>query len=323
MYEARSFWTTAAGQGALQTEVLAALRPGEVRVRTLFGAISRGTEALVFHGRVPESEWDAMRGPHQAGSFPFPVKYGYITVGIVEEGAGVGTTVFCLHPHQTAFHVPAEQVTPIPAHIPPERAVLAANLETALNGVWDAGIAPGDRVTVVGAGVVGCLVGWLAARIPGTTVTLVDVLPERAGLAEQLGLRFCLPADAPSDQDQVVHASASPAGLATAIGCAGIEAVVLEMSWYGSGTVPAPLGGAFHSRRISLRSSQVGRIPPGRAPRWTYRRRLAVALDLLAAPELDHLIDGESSFDDLPATMARITRQSGVLCHRIVYPSAR
>ena len=320
---ATAFWTIAPGTGALRTEPLPVPDEGQVLVRTLFTGISRGTESLVFRGLVPESQHQAMRGPHQQGDFPFPVKYGYIAVGVVESGRLAGRSVFCLHPHQDRFVVDEALVVPLPHHLPPERAVLTANLETALNGVWDAGLGPGDHVTVVGGGVVGCLVAWLAGRIPGTTVTLVDLLPERAQTAHHLGIGFALPDAAPANQDCVVHASGSPAGLATALRLAGVEAMVLEMSWYGDRPVPTPLGGAFHSRRLHIRSSQVGRIPPHRAPRWTYRRRLGVALDLLSDPTLDVLIDGESPFDQLPDTMATLTRQPGALCHRVVYPGAR
>jgi threonine dehydrogenase-like Zn-dependent dehydrogenase len=288
-----------------------------------FSGISRGTESLVFHGRVPPSQHDAMRGPHQRGAFPFPVQYGYMAVGTVQTGPMRGTDVFCLHPHQDWFVVDESLLAPLPEALPAHRAILTANMETALNGVWDAGIGPGDRVTVVGAGVVGTLVAWLASRIPATQVTLVDILPQRASLARTLGIDFSLPDDAPGDQDQVVHASGHPNGLNTALRCAGVESTVLEMSWYGDRPVPALLGGAFHSRRLRLRSSQVGRIPPHRAPRWSFSRRLTAAMTLLEDPILDHLIDGESPFSELPATMARVTGQPGSLCHRVVYPGAQ
>ena len=323
MQTATSFWTIAPGRGALRTAPLRSPGDGEVLVRMRFSGISRGTESLVFHGRVPPSQYASMAGPHQQGTFPFPVQYGYIAVGTVESGPQAGTDLFCLHPHQDWFVLPESLVAPLPPGLPAERAVLTANMETALNGVWDAGIGPGDRVTVVGAGVVGSLVAWLAGRIPGTEVTLVDVLPERAAVAEALDLSFALPSQAPLDQDHVVHASGHPDGLDTALACAGVEATVLEMSWYGDQRVPARLGAAFHSRRLNLKSSQVGRIPPHRAPRWNYRRRLQAAMTLLQDPALDILIDGESPFAAMPDTMVRITSSPGTLCHRIVYPGAR
>ncbi|AKJ95647.1 dehydrogenase [Thioalkalivibrio versutus] len=326
----QAFWVVRPGTGELRPEALAEPVSGEVRVRTQFSAISRGTESLVFHGRVPASQYQAMRAPFQAGEFPGPVKYGYISVGTVEavgEGdAPLGQRVFCLYPHQSAYVVPADAVVPIPDAVPAERAVLAANMETAINAVWDAHSGPGDRIAVIGAGVVGLLVAWLLRAIPGTEVTLIDPNPQREDVAARLGLSLCTPdaAQANSDLqglDGVVHASGNPAGLEQALALAGVEARVVEMSWYGDQPVPAPLGEAFHSRRLTLRSSQVGRIPPERAARWDYRRRLALALSLLTDPALDALISGEDAFADLPTAMQRVSGPEAerTLCHRIRY----
>lgn len=301
----------------------AELRPGRLGrgtlVETLYSGISRGTERLVFRGAVPESEYERMRGPAQEGAFPFPVKYGYCAVGRVVEGDLAGRTVFTLHPHQTRFRLPDAALTPLPEGLPAERAVLAANMETALNLLWDSGAAAGDRIAVIGAGVVGALTGYLAARLPGTEVTLVDRLPERAALAERLGCGFATPADAPRDCDVVLHLSATGAGLATAIDCAGTEATVVEGSWQGAGATPVPLGGAFHSRRLRLVSSQVGRLPPARAPRWDPARRVAKALDLLLDPALDTLVSGETAFAELASQYAGILADPETLCHRIRY----
>lgn len=319
---ATAFWTQAPGLGALHQEPLPALGEGEVRVHTLFSAVSRGTEALVFQGHVPESEWQRMRAPFQAGNFPGPVKYGYVNVGVVEAGpeALLGREVFCLFPHQDRYVVPATAVTPLPSGLPAARAVLAANMETAVNGCWDAEPHVGDRIAVVGAGVVGALVAWLCAAIPGTRVRLVDVSPRRAELARALGVDFCLADQAPADNDLVIHASGNPEGLRHALTLAGDEARVVEMSWYGDRDVSLPLGEAFHSRRLRLVGSQVGRLPADQTPRWDYRRRLALALDLLRDPRLDALISGESDFRELPDLMPRLTAAAGeVLCHRLRY----
>ena len=319
---AHAFWVVSPGRGELRAETLSDPAAEEVQVRTRFSGVSRGTEALVFQGFVPPSQHQAMRAPFQAGDFPGPVKYGYASVGEVERGPDElrGQTVFCLHPHQDRYVVPAAAVRPLPDALPAERAVLAANAETALNVVWDAGIAPGDRVCVIGAGVVGCLVAWLAGGIPGTRVTLVDLEPTRASIAQTLGVLFAEPDAAPADQDVVVHTSASDNGLATALACAGMEARVVEASWFGDHRPAVPLGEAFHARRLELRSSQVGQLPAGRRARWSHRRRLALALDLLVEPRLDCLISGESRFTDLPALMPQLAKAGGdVLCHRIVY----
>jgi hypothetical protein len=320
---AQALWYVAAGRAEIRPERIAAPAAGEVRVRALHGALSRGTERLVSSGQVPESEFDRMRAPHMGGSFPFPVKYGYATVGRAEDGPAelAGRAVFALYPHQTAFTLPADAVIPVPPGVPAARAVLAANMETALNAVWDAAPGPADRIAVVGAGVVGALVAWLAGCLPAAQVTLVDIDPRRAALAATLGVGFAAPGAAPRDCDIVVHASGSPFGLATALGLAGNEATVLELSWYGAGEVGAPLGAAFHSRRLKLVSSQVGQVAPSHRPRWTHRRRLAAALDLLADPRLDALLAPAVAFADLPARLPGILApESGVLCQLIDYP---
>jgi hypothetical protein len=268
---ASALWYRAPGQVEIRREEMAPPGVDEVRVKTIYSAISRGTESLVFGGRVPVSEFERMRAPFMAGDFPFPVKYGYAAVGRVESGAGAlqGKNVFALFPHQTAFNIPASAAVALPEDVPPRRAVLAANMEAALNGVWDATPAPADRIAVVGAGVVGSLVAYLCGRIPGTDVTLIDINPDRAKLAGTLGVSFAEPGKARGNCDLIVHASGSPDGLRTALELGGDEATVLEMSWYGDAAVTAMLGGSFHSRRLRLVSSQVGRLAPSHRPRWT------------------------------------------------------
>jgi 2-desacetyl-2-hydroxyethyl bacteriochlorophyllide A dehydrogenase len=320
---AAAFWVAAPGRGEIRPETLPAPAPDEVLVRTLYSGISRGTESLVFAGRVPESERARMRAPFQAGEFPAPVKYGYSSVGVVEQGPpGLeGETVFCLFPHQTRYVVPARAVQPLPRGLPPARAVLAANAETAVNGLWDAALQPGDRVRVIGAGVVGCLVAWLAARIPGCEVQLIDLQPARAATAAALGVAFALPADAAPDADVVIHASGAPDGLALALQLAAFEATIVEMSWYGDRSVSLPLGAAFHAKRLQIRSSQVGQVAGAQRARWDHARRLRLALRLLAEGDApDALLSGEDEFAALPQVMARLTAEPGAtLCHRIRY----
>ncbi|MCV0394795.1 MAG: zinc-binding alcohol dehydrogenase [Rhizobiaceae bacterium] len=320
MKPARAFWLTAPGRSELrEAEIVPG--PDDVLVETLFSGISRGTERLVAEGRVPASEHARMRCPMQEGDFPFPVKYGYAAVGIAREGPPdlVGRCVFSLHPHQDRFTAAADMVVPLPDTVPAGRAVLAANMETALNVVWDAGVGPGDRVTVIGAGVVGALAGWLAARMPGTEVTLVDIDEGRSSLAATLGCGFATPERAPRECDIVIHASATQAGLTTALEAAGVEARVVEASWHGDRDPVVPLGGSFHAKRLSIVSSQVGMVPAARRPRWTRRRRLEKALELLADERLDALISGETPFPELPARYAAILADPATLCHRIRY----
>jgi hypothetical protein len=319
---ARQFWIRSPGQGEIVTAPLAPRQDHEVLVRALYSGVSRGTESLVFRGEVPESVYESMRAPFQEGAFPGPVKYGYSSVGEVIEGPRslVGRAVFCLFPHQDVYCAPADAVSPVPDGVPPERAVLAANMETAVTAMWDGRPGPGDRVVVVGAGVVGLLSAWLSRQIPGAEVTVVDIDPGRATAAEALGLAFTSTPPQESWADLVVHASGQPDGLRTALRVAAPEGTILELSWYGSREVSAPLGEAFHARRLTLRSSQVGRIPPERAPRWTGRRRLGLALELLEDPSLDALISGESDFEDLPSVLEQLSQSPvGTLCHRIRY----
>ena len=322
---ARAFWLATPGWGEIRAERLKRPGPDEALVRTLYSGVSRGTESLVFRGAVPPSQHQAMRAPFQQGEFPAPVKYGYCSVGVVETGPAAlcGRIVFCLYPHQDRYVVPAAALTPIPPAIPPGRAVLAANLETALNVLWDAAPRLGDRITVIGAGVVGCLIARLAGRLPGCAVQLVDMDPRRAAIARHWGVRFASPEQAEREQDRVIHASGSPAGLATALGLAGFEATVVEASWFGARPVSLPLGEAFHSQRLTIQSSQVGHLSAAQRGRWDHRRRMATVMALLDDPALDALISGESPFADLPRVLAELSANpNGVLCHRIVYPGA-
>lgn len=310
---ARAFWTVAAGRGEIRTETLPPPAPGTLGVRTLASGISRGTEALVFAGGVPPGQHAAMRAPLMAGDFPFPVKYGYSAVGIAE----TGRRVFVLHPHQDRFRAAAAMCIPVPDAVPTRRAVLAANMETALNIVWDAAPLAGERILVIGAGVVGLLTAALLARIPAAEVTVVDILAARAPLAHRLGCRFAPPEDAPGGQDLVVHASASEAGLRLALDRAGFEARIVEASWFGDRAPALPLGEAFHARRLRLISSQVGSVATAMRGRRSHAERLGLALALLTDDAFDGFLEPATSFDDLPAAMPRLL--AGGLCHVITY----
>jgi hypothetical protein len=322
MTRARAFWTVAEGHGEIRDEQVTAATASDVVVRTEFSAVSRGTESLVFNGRVPRSEYRRLRAPFQVGEFPFPVKYGYASVGLVESGPQklVGRRVFVLYPHQTRYTVPVDAVHPVPDAVPARRAVLAANLETAVNALWDGGPQVGDRIGVIGAGTIGCLVAWLASRIVGCDVELSDINPARRSIAERLGVRFREPSAPGPDADLVFHASGAPGGLASALAAGGLEATVVDLSWYGDQVVPLSLGETFHSRRLTIRSSQVGRIASAQAARWDTRRRMALVMSLLANDALDALMTGESVFDELPDVLERLAAAPGdELCHRIRY----
>ncbi|MFF7329891.1 zinc-binding alcohol dehydrogenase [Streptomyces sp. NPDC008150] len=319
---ARAFWLRSPGHGEIRDVTLPEPSRDEVVVRTLWSGVSRGTETLVFRGGVPGSQHTVMRAPFQEGDFPGPVKYGYLNVGVVEEGPEhlTGRTVFCLYPHQSRYVVPLAAVTPVPESVPAARAVLAGTVETAVNALWDAPPLIGDRVAVVGGGMIGCSVAALLARFPGVRLQLVDADPARAATAAALGVDFAAPEDALGECDLVVHASATERGLARSLELLRTEGTVLELSWYGDRLVSLPLGEAFHSRRLVLRSSQVGTVSPARRATRDYGDRLALALDLLTDPALDALVTGESAFDELPDLLPKlVSGEVPALCHRIRY----
>jgi threonine dehydrogenase-like Zn-dependent dehydrogenase len=320
--QAFAFWLREPGLGEIRPVALADPGPDEVRVRTLRSGISRGTETLVFRGGVPADQYAGMRAPFQDGDFPGPVKYGYLNVGIVEQGPArlQGRTVFCLYPHQTAYVVPAQSVAVVPDDVPAARAVLAGTVETAVNALWDAAPLVGDRVTVVGAGMVGCCVARLLARFPGVHVTLVDVDAGRGDLAAALGVDFAAPANADDGRDLVLHTSATSAGLQQSLELLRPEGAVIDLSWYGDADVTLSLGGAFHSRRLGIRASQVGAVALARRTSRTTTDRLALALDLLRDSAFDALLTGVSPFEELPDVMSRLSAGTlPAVCHSITY----
>ena len=327
---ARSLWYTAPHTVETRSHRLPQLLPGWLTIETHYSAISRGTEQLIWHGAVPESEWLRMRAPFQDGDFPFPVKYGYSAAGVVIDGPPewIGANTFALHPHQDIFALPIDQVTRLPADVPLKRATLAANMETALNAVWDSGVGPGEKIVIVGAGVVGLLVTYLTARIPGTDVTVIDVAPERRAIVEAMGATFAQAGNAAApatgdDADVVFHTSASAPGLASAIDACGFEAALVELSWYGDRTTGVNLGGAFHAKRLRLISSQVGHVATTKRARWSHARRLASAAALLDDPLLDQLVGKTVAFEQLASQMTDIfADKGGSLAPVIAYPAA-
>lgn len=310
------------GLAELREVALPPLGPGEAEVRTLFSGLSRGTERLVAAGRVPPGEYDRMRAPHQAGAFPFPVKYGYAAVGVVEAGPEqlVGRHVFCLYPHQSRFRVAADWLVALPEAVPPSRAVLAANAETALNAIWDAAPAPGERVLVLGAGLLGCLIVAFLSRFR-ISADITDKLAEPAAAVADFPVRFLSPGQVRDEYDLVLHTTGAPEGLQAALDALAFEGRVIELSWFGDRPVPLMLGGAFHARRLTIRSSQVGHVAPSRREGTSRRARLAEAIGLLDDPRLDRLITGEVGFAELPAALPRLLAPGAPgIATRIRYP---
>lgn len=318
----RALWYAETGQAVLRPIVTGEVQEGEVRVKSAYGAISKGTESLVFHGQVPEREYARMRAPFQEGNFPYPVKYGYATVGTIVEGPETmcGKTVFCLYPHQNEFVVPVSAVTQVPPEVPASRAVLAANMETAVNAVWDADLSEGSTISVIGAGVVGLLIGYVARLIADCPVEIIDIDQNKADAAAALGLDFAHPDQASIDRAVVFHASATSAGLTSALRACCFEGKVIEVSWFGDKHVSVPLGEDFHSRRLTIVSSQVGSVARPKREFTSHSDRLAFALSLLDNPALDVLFNHDISFASLPAALPPLfAAGSQALCPRIVY----
>ena len=323
--DATAFWVERPGTGVLRPEEVRDPGPGEVLVRTLYSGISRGTESIVFRGEVPSGEHERMRAPFQEGDFPGPVKYGYLNVGIVEQGSAAlrGRAVFSLFPHQSAFVVPESAVARVPEGVPARRAVLAGPVETAVNVLWDAAPLVGDRITVVGAGMIGCAIARLAREIPGVDVMLVDVDRAKAAVCQRLDVEYAHPEEARLDRDIVIEASGSEEGLQFALEATETEGEIIVASWFGDRAVRLHLGADFHSRRLTIRSSQVGMVAPRRRGSRTTRDRLGLALGLLRDPAFDVLLGDTSSWHDLPAVMAAIADGSSPgLCHTIDWRDA-
>lgn len=321
--KATAYWTVGPEKGELRRDELPVPGPGEVLVRTLYSGISKGTELVVHNARVPESVAEEMAAPNQEGSFPGPVKFGYLSVGIVEQGPAdwLGKTVFCLYPHQDRYVVPVESLTVVPEGVPARRAVLTGTVETAVNGLWEAGPRLGDRVAVIGAGLVGGMVAKLLGGFPLGRLQLIDVDPAKRAFAETLGVEFSHPDDALPDCDIVIHCSASEAGLARALQLVGDDGDVIEMSWYADRKVTIPLGEDFHARRLSLRASQVGVVARARRHRRSNADRLKLAVSLLSDPAFDAFLTGSSSFEDLPDVVQQLSDGTlDALCHVIEYP---
>jgi threonine dehydrogenase-like Zn-dependent dehydrogenase len=321
---ATAYWTVGPEKGELRREDLPAPGPGEARVRTLFSGISKGTELVVHNARVPECVAEEMAAPNQEGTFPSPVKFGYLSVGVVEAGPGewLGKTVFCLYPHQDRYVVPVESLTEVPEDVPARRAVLTGTVETAINGIWEAGPRLGDRVAVIGAGLVGGMVAKLLASFPLGRLQLIDVDPAKRAFAETLGVEFSHPDDALPDCDIVIHCSASQEGLARALQLAGNDGDIIEMSWYADRNVTVPLGEDFHARRLSIRASQVGVVARARRHRRTNADRLQLAVSLLRDPGFDVFLTGTSTLDELPDVVQRLSDGTlDALCHVIEYPA--
>jgi threonine dehydrogenase-like Zn-dependent dehydrogenase len=299
---ARALWIEAAGRAVLREETLPAPRDGWCRVEALYSAVSPGTERLVASGRVPAEVAEIMRCPYMEGAFPFPVKYGYSLVGRVTDGPLAGKIVHLLHPHQERMQVRVSDLRVVPGDVPPERATLAANLETAVTALWDGRVTAGERVLVIGFGIVGSLVARLVSAIPGVELDVVERDPAKRALASTLG--FTARETPRDDYDVAFGASGSAAEVQLAIDAVGNEGRVIELSWLGLQSAAILLGGSFHSGRKQLIASQVSQIPPSLRGRWDYARRTQLVFSLLRDPVFDQHITRQVAFEELPDFIA-------------------
>lgn len=295
---------------------------GYCEIKALYSLISTGTERLVASGKVPEELHASMQVPYMEGSFSLPVKYGYSLVGEVVDGPEnlKRKIVHLLHPHQDYCVVLAEDVFVIPREIPSQRAILASNLETALNALWDSGVSAGDKVMVAGFGIIGSLVVRLLTLMPAVQVMVIDTDPNRKKLAETMGFSTAHAEELDADFDLAFHCSGHETGLQTCIDKAGPEGKVIEMSWYGNKPVTLNLGGTFHSQRKSIISSQVSSLPASKQARWNFYRRKQVVFELLKNPAFDQHIAATIAFQELPALFEKIRKgQTDALSYGVSY----
>lgn len=302
MAEAKALWFRTRGHAEILEERLPRLRPGWCRLHTLFSAISPGTERLVYSGEVPEDLHREMRCPYMGGKFPFPVKYGYSLVGKITEGPedSIGSVVHVLHPHQDQCIVRTEHTFPIPPQVPPSRATLASNLETAVNAIWDSEVTIGEHALIIGFGAVGSLVARLLSFMSGIKLEIVDANPSKIALAEKMGFKACDPGSVSGNFDLAFHASRSSDGLQLAVDRVGFEGRIIELSWYGTNKISLSLGGTFHSQRKAILSSQVATPSRRQRSRWDHARRRSLVFELLERSEFDSHITHSVPFGGLP-----------------------
>ncbi len=316
--ESRSLWLTAPKMVEFRTETIPPPGSGEIRVQTIASALSQGTEMLVYRGEVPVDL--PLDLPALSGSFAFPIKYGYATVGRVLDlgddvtGFARGDAVFVHHPHQSTFVVPTNPADgPAPVRLPddldPLLGLFVANLETAVNVLLDSGIRLGETALVFGQGTVGLLIAQLLRHAGAGQVIVVDPLERRRTLAFKLGVDVALePGSEMLERvmeltegrgaDVAIEVSGSGAALQSAIESVAVEGTVVVVSWYGTKTVSLALGEHFHRGRVRIRSSQVGRISPELSARWDHARRLRLSVELLPRLELSELISHRFRFDE-------------------------
>lgn len=304
----QSLWFTGVRQQEIRSEPLPTPGPGQLGVTTLLSAISAGTELLLYRGQMPAEMSADASIEALSGTLAFPLKYGYSAVGLVTslgdrvDAAWLGQRVFAFNPHETGFVISAENAISISEHIESDAAVLLPNMETALSFAMDGAPIIGERVLVLGQGIVGLLTTHLLAQMPLASLTAVDKLAIRRNIALEIGATQTFGIDQPLESDSydlVYELSGNPAALNTAIDAVAFGGRIVVGSWYGTKRASLDLGGAFHRKHVQIISSQVSTLAPRWQGRWTKARRMQTALQLLPGVNLNLLITQRTPFDSV------------------------
>ncbi len=311
--DAHALWHVDPAHSVLRQQTLGKLTPGECLVKTRFSMVSLGTERLVCKGGMSPEAYGPMTVPYMQGAFSFPLTYGYSLTGEVIDGPQewLGERVHAMHPHQDLCVIHSHDLTVVPGNVPLDRAVLASNLETAVNGVWDGQPIMGQRVLVIGYGLIGALIAHLVKPIPGIELHIHDIRGSRKELAIANGHHVWDAAESqPGDYDLIFHTSASSAGLQFAIDHTREEGRVIEMSWYGNQTVNLDLGASFHYGRNRIISSQVSRIASPALPHFDHHRRKSLIFQLLADDAYHKFLGEGIVFDQSPSFFSDLRKNS-------------
>lgn len=301
MPSSRSLWHIDAGHSEIRSQNLDPL-PGQILLQSLYSLISLGTEKTIALGGVPGNVYDKMKVPYMEGSFSLPVKYGYSLVARSEEGQ----CYHLMHPHQDLVSVNPESLTPVPPGIPPSRAVLVSNMETALTAYWDAGPLKDEKIMIAGFGLIGALTALLLRLKGFQDITVYEPDATRTGLARRLGFHTGDPGFDPGPFDLAFHSSGNASGLQHCLEVMGPEGRILELSWYGRQKITLGLGEHFHINRLRIIASQVSSIPRNLQGAWNFAKRKQEVLSLLADPCWDRLEIEEVPFETSPAVFYKI-----------------
>ena len=302
-YTAQSFWVNKK-RGSIKKELLnQSLGNDELLVKAYYSGISYGTEKIVHDSQVPANQYEFMRAPHQVGEFNKEVKYGYLSVGKVVVGpkSMMNKMVYTMFPHQSMYILKSSLATLIPSHIPYKRALLTANMETAINAMWDSQPSIGDNTYVIGAGIVGILMAYVLSSTFGIKVTVIDNNASKKKLCKFFNIDFENNINCIKDPDIIFECSGNASVLSDLINNSTLETKICILSWYGKQQSKIKMGENCFSRRLEIIFSQVGNITPIQSKKWDNLSRRALALKLLDNKKLDSLIDKqEIKLKELP-----------------------